>query len=139
MKTMIPRVALWLLAVEAALVGVPALIAPRYFYDKFPLGASWVDKLPPFNEHLVTDVGEYNLAFAVLFAWAAITLHRSLIVPLCVAWTIAALAHFAYHVTHLDGFGVADAIAQTVGLGVVVALPIIAALTAPHSLPKSTR
>jgi hypothetical protein len=139
MKTMITRVALWILAVEAAFVAVPASIAPRYFYDSFPLGVSWVDKLPPFNEHLVTDVGGYYLAFAVLFAWAAATLRRSLIVPLCVAWTIAALAHFVYHATHLDAFDAADAIAQTVGLGVVVALPVIAALAAPNSLQKGTR
>jgi hypothetical protein len=133
MKTLIARVALWMLAAEAAFVAVPALIAPRYFYESFPLGASWVDKLPPFNEHLVSDVGEYNLAFALLFAWAAITLRRSLIVPVCVAFTIAAVAHFLYHVTHLEAFDAGDAIAQTIGLGIVVALPVIAALAAPAS------
>jgi hypothetical protein len=37
MKPLITRVALWILAAEAALVAVPALLAPRYFYDSFPL------------------------------------------------------------------------------------------------------
>jgi hypothetical protein len=138
MKTLITRVALWILAAEAALVAVPALIAPRYFYDSFPLGASWVDKLPPFNEHLVSDVGESYLAFALLFGWAAVTLRRPLVVPLCVAWTIAAVAHFVYHVTHLDGFDAADAIAQIVGLALVVALPVIAAVVVPHE-PHAAR
>ena len=138
MKPLITRDALWLLTVEAALVAVPALLAPRYFYDSFPFGAGWVDLLPPFNQHLISDVGGFYLAFALLFAWAAVTLRRPLIVPLCVTWAIAALVHFVYHVTHLDGFDAADAIAQTVTLALVVALPVIAAAAAPHERRSST-
>lgn len=137
MKPVITRVALWFLAAEAAAVAVPALLAPRYFYDSFPLGASWVDLLPPFNQHLISDVGGFHLAFALLFAWAAVTLRRPLIVPLCFAWGIAALVHFVYHVTHLDGFDADDAIAQTVSLALVVALPLIAAAAAPHERPHT--
>jgi hypothetical protein len=139
MKAPITRIALWILAAEAAAVAVPALLAPRYFYDSFPLGASWVDMLPPFNEHLISDVGGFYLAFALLFAWAAVTLRRSLIVPLCTAWAIAALVHFVYHVTHLDGWDVADAIAQTVNLALVLALPVIAAAAAPLPGAPETR
>jgi hypothetical protein len=146
MNTLTTRVALWIVAAEAALVAVPASITPRYFYDSFPLGLSWVDKLPPYNEHLVSDVGGFYIAFALLFAWAATTLRRSLIVPLCVAYTIAAIVHFVYHVTHLDGFDTADVIAQTISLALVVALPILAAVAAPREpreeharrWPKST-
>jgi uncharacterized membrane protein YhaH (DUF805 family) len=136
MKPLIARVALWILAAEAAAVAVPAVVAPRYFYDTFPLGASWVDKLPPFNQHLVSDVGGFSLAFAVLFAWAAVTLRRSLVLPLCIAWAMAALIHFIYHATHLDGFDAADAIAQTVSLALVLALPFIAAAAAPREPPE---
>jgi len=137
MNTLIARVALWILAVEAMLVAVPALLAPRYFYDSFPLGASWVDLLPPFNQHLISDVGGFYLAFALLFGWAAVTLRRPLIIPLSIAWSIAALVHFIYHVTHLDGFDTAAAIAQTVGLALVLALPLIAAAAAPHERPPA--
>jgi hypothetical protein len=132
MKSLITRVALWLLAAEAAAVAAPALLAPRAFYDSFPLGASWVDMLPPFNQHLISDVGGFYLAFALLFGWAAVTLRRPLVVPLSIAWTIAALVHFVYHVTHLDGWDAGDAIAQTVSLALVLALPLIAAAAAPH-------
>jgi hypothetical protein len=132
MKPVITRVALWILAAEAAAVAVPALLAPRYFYDSFPFGASWVDMLPPFNQHLISDIGGFYLAFAVLFAWAAVTLRRPLIVPLCIAWAFAAVVHFVYHVTHLDGWDAADAIAQTITLALVLALPLIAAAAAPH-------
>jgi hypothetical protein len=127
---LLTRVALWLLAAEAAFVAVPALLAPRYFYDSFPLGASWVERLPPFNQHLVSDVGGFYLAFAVLFAWAAVTLRRSLIVPLCTAWGIAALVHLVYHATHLDGWDAGDAVAQLVSLAIVLALPVVAAIAA---------
>jgi hypothetical protein len=131
MNPLIARVALWLLAAETALVAVTALLTPRGFYDSFPFGASWVDMLPPFNQHLISDVGGFYLAFALLFGWAAVTLRRALIVPLCTAWGIAALVHFLYHVTHLDGWDAADAIAQTAGLALVLALPVVAAVAAP--------
>jgi hypothetical protein len=100
MKPLITRIALLILAAEAAAIAVPALVAPRAFYDSFPLGASWVAMLPPFNQHLISDVGGFYLAFALLFGWAAVGLRRPLIVPLCIAWAIAALVHFVYHVTH---------------------------------------
>jgi hypothetical protein len=132
MNPLITRVALWILAAEAAAVAVPALVAPRAFYDSFPLGASWVDMLPPFNQHLVSDVGGFYLAFALLFGWAAVALRRPLIVPLCIAWGLAALVHFVYHLTHLDGWDAADAIAQTISLALVLALPLIAAAAAPN-------
>ena len=132
MNSLITRVALWILAAEAVAVAAPALLAPRYFYDSFPLGLSWVDMLPPFNQHLISDVGGFYLAFALLFAWAAVTLRRPLVVPLCIAWAFAALVHFVYHATHLDGWDAADAIAQTVSLALVVALPVIAAVAAPR-------
>ena len=130
MKSLITRAALWILAAEAAVVAVPALLAPRYFYDSFPFGASWVEMLPPFNRHLVSDVGGFYLAFALLFAWAAVTLRRTLIVPLCSAWGIAALVHLVYHATHLDGWDTADAVAQIVSLAIVLALPVVAAIAA---------
>ena len=137
MNPLIARVALWILAAESALVAVPALVSPRYFYDSFPFGLSWVDKLPPFNEHLISDVGGFYLAFTLLFAWAAISLRRPLVVPLCVAWGIAALVHFVFHVTHLDGWDVGDAIAQTADLAFVIALPVVAVVAAPHATDET--
>jgi hypothetical protein len=62
----------------------------------------------------------------LLLAWAAVSLQRALVVPLCTAWIFAALLHFGYHVTHLDGFDVGDAIGQTVALALVLILPVAA-------------
>lgn len=81
-----------------------------------------VELLPPYNEHLVRDVGGLSLAFAILFAWAAVTLAPALIVPLCVAGVL----HAVFHITHLDGFSTGDAIAQTASLVAVIALPVLA-------------
>jgi hypothetical protein len=124
----IAAVSLWWLAAIAAFIGLPAALAPRAFYDDFPLGRAWVEMLPPYNEHLVSDVGGFYIAFALLFAWAAISLQRALVVPLCTAWILAALLHFEYHVTHLDRWDLGDAVAQTVLLALVLILPVAAAV-----------
>ena len=123
---MTARITLWILAAQAAATGLPAALAPRWFYDEFPLGRGWVAMLPPYNQHLITDVGGFYVAFALLFAWAAITLQRTLIVPVCAAWGVAALLHFGYHAAHLDGWDAGDAIAQTLTLALVLALPAVA-------------
>jgi hypothetical protein len=129
---MIARVALWCLAVSAAVVGAPATVAPRSFYSGWPFGRGWVEHLPPFNRHLVTDVGGFYLAFALLFAWAAVTLRRELVVPVCVAWSAAALLHFVFHASHLHGFATGDAIAELAGLALVLTLPSIAVAALPR-------
>jgi hypothetical protein len=127
------RVAMGLLALSAAGTGLPASFVPRSFYDSFPFGLSWVDRLPPYNAHLVTDVGGFYLAFAGLFAWAALRPSRDLIVPLCTAWAIAAALHLRFHVVHLGALPTGDAVAQTVGLVALLLLPLaaVAALRRP--------
>jgi len=120
------RVTLAYLALAAAVPGVLATIAPSAFYDDFPLGRAWVQMLPPYNEHLIRDVGNYKVAFAILFAWAAWRPSRELVVPVCAAWSVAALLHAGYHALHLDGFGAGDAIALIAVLGSVLALPVLA-------------
>lgn len=123
------RVSLIIVAVSALMPGLEATLGPSSFYASFPFGRGWVELLPPFNEHLLRDVGGFYLAFAILFAWAAVTLAPALIVPLCVAWTVAAVLHAYFHITHLDGFSTGDAIAQTAGLLAVVAFPVLAIVT----------
>lgn len=122
----IARAALTLLAASAIGIGLLAWLAPRTFYDDFPFTGHWVDRLPPYNEHLVTDVGAFYLGFGILLAWAAWTLQRELMRAACVAWIVFSVLHFVFHATHLERFGVADAIAELVSLAAVVALPLVA-------------
>jgi len=120
------RLALGLIALTAALIGIPASFAPESFYERFPFFAEWVSLLPPYNEHLVTDVGGLYLGFAVVFAWGALTLSRELVLAACAGWAVAALAHLVFHITNLAPFGAADAIAQTAGLALALGLPALA-------------
>lgn len=120
------RIALVFLFVSAVTIGLTAAILPRTFYDDFPFLANWVELLPPYNEHLVTDVGGLYLGFAVLFAWAAWTLERTLVQAVCVAWLLAAALHLFFHAGHLDGFGTADAIAEIASLALLLVPPPIA-------------
>lgn len=120
------RIALVFLFVSAVTIGLSAAILPRTFYDDFPFVTSWVELLPPYNEHLVTDVGGVYLGFAVLFAWAALTLERTLVQAVCVAWLLTATLHLFFHAGHLDNFGTADAIAEIASLALLLAPPPIA-------------
>ena len=120
------RIALGYLFLNAAFIGLFAAAAPRTFYDDFPLAANWVDLLPPYNEHLVTDVGGLYLGFAVLLAWAAWTLDRTLVRAVSVAWLLTATIHLIYHADHLGNFSTADAIAEIVSLALLLVPPPLA-------------
>lgn len=120
------RAALGFLCVAALVIGFTAAALPRTFYDDFPFLAHWVELLPPYNEHLVTDVGGLYLGFAVLFAWAAVTLEATLVRAVCVAWLLSAGIHLLFHAGHLDGFSTADAIAELFTLALLLAPPPIA-------------
>jgi len=120
------RAALCVLFVSALLVGLPAALAPETFYDDFPFIAHWVNLLPPYNEHLVTDVGGLYLGFAVLFAWALRTLDRTLVQAVCSAWLLAATLHLFFHASHLEGFGTADGIAEIASLAFLLLPPPVA-------------
>jgi hypothetical protein len=120
------RAALWITAASAAGVGLVAAFAPRTFYDDFPYLGHWVDRLPPYNEHLVTDVGALYLGFALVLAWAAATLQRQLVLAACWGWILFSVLHLVFHARHLDGFGTGDAVQELVSLAIVIALPLIA-------------
>jgi hypothetical protein len=114
---------LWALAAVQGMVGTWALAAPLAFYEGFPLpGFRWVALLPPFNEHLVRDVGALNLALAVVLAGAALRADRATVRLAATAGLVVAVPHTAYHVLHLAHFPPMDAVAQTAGMLVHIAL-----------------
>ncbi len=117
------RAGLGILAALQAVVGVWALLAPVSFYSSFPTtGHAWVSFLPPFNEHLIRDVGEFSLALTVVLAAAAVSGQRSLSVVAICALAVYAVPHAVYHALHLEGFPTADAVAQMVGIGLHLVL-----------------
>jgi len=132
----VARAALAILLLSAASIGIVATFAPHAFYDDFPFLRHWVDLLPPYNEHLVTDVGGLYLGFAVLFAWAAWTMQPTLIRAACAAWLLTEALHLGFHATHLDNFDTGDAIAQVASLAFLL-IPAAVAIWAVGDEPGS--
>lgn len=113
------------LIATALMVGAWALLAPGSFYENFPAsGRGWVSALPPYNEHLVRDVGALNLALAVLLAFAALSLEIRLVRISLFVWLVYAVPHFVYHLTELGAMPFLDDTANIAGLGLVVVLPL---------------
>ena len=126
------RFAMGLLAVNQAILGAWASLAPRSFYDQYPLGSGWVASLPPFNEHLVRDVGGLSLGFAALFGATVLNPSPVLVKPVLYAWLLPATTHLAFHLDHLNGFSRADAVTQSLGLVLVVLVPAAVLLAVHH-------
>jgi hypothetical protein len=63
--TSLLRVTLACLAFSAAVPGLYATFSASGFYGDFPFGRGWVQMLPPYNEHLIHDVGDFYLAFTI--------------------------------------------------------------------------
>lgn len=135
----IARFALGLLFASSLLIGLTATVIPRTFYEDFPFVAHWVNLLPPYNEHLVTDVGGLYLGFAVLFAWATRTLERTLTRAVCVGWLLTASLHLIFHAGHLKGFSTADAVGELASLSFLAGAPILALWASRTDFPPSKR
>ena len=103
----VTRLCLAAIAVSMAPAGLHAALAPRSFFEGFPLGRGWIAaEGGAYDEHLVRDVGLLFVALIVVTVWAA--LRGEFVVPVAVAWLIQGVGHLAYHVGHLDGLGGVD-------------------------------
>ena len=105
---------------------------------RLPFLAHWVELLPPYNEHLVTDVGGLYLGFAVIFAWAARTLERTLVLAACVAWLLTATIHLVFHATHLGDFYTGDAVAEIASLTLLLVPAPVAIWGTSEPAPPSS-
>jgi hypothetical protein len=114
------------MALQAALVAGWALLSPRSFFEDFPVvGGTWVDAFPPYNEHLIRDVGGLYLGFAILFFWAAANMEPGLVRGVLIAWLPFAVLHLWFHVTHLEGLSGAERFLQTTSLILVTVIPFL--------------
>lgn len=115
-RRLVSTVTLGVLAVSQAVVGGWALAAPGWFFAAFPAaGHAWVAVLPPYNEHLVRDVGALSCALVIVLAVAALTANRLLIRTAATAFLVYAVPHTLFHGLHLDELADGDAVAQTLG------------------------
>jgi hypothetical protein len=140
-RRLVAHVTLGGLAICQALVGVWALLAPTGFYRHFPgAGHPWVSLLPPYNEHLVRDVGAMSLSLTVLLTAAAVVPTRSLIRIATIAYAAYAIPHTAFHGLHLQGFPAPDAVAQMAGFATQLLAAALALLTTlPRARPSRPR
>jgi hypothetical protein len=134
------RVCLLLLALTPLFVGAGALLFPHAFYADFPPGSRhWVDRLGPYNEHMLTDFGGALLGQAAMLLLAAWWLERRLVLAALVASMVQSTAHFGYHLTTTDAYSTSDNVASLLGLVFSVALSAaLLAYTARTAGSRST-
>ncbi len=120
------RAALLVLAVYCLFLGLVAVAAPHTFFTDFPFLAHWVERLPPYNEHLVTDVGGLYLGFAVVLLFAAWRPERTLVLAACSGFLVVAVPHLLYHALNLRGFGSVAGAAELTALASLTIPPAVA-------------
>jgi hypothetical protein len=124
--TRLRQAALVVIAVASLVVGLWAQAFPRSFYDDFPgAGRMWVALDGPYNEHLVRDVGELNLALTFVTIVAAVTLVRAAVVAAAGAWVVYSLPHLVYHLRNLDVYDTTDQVLTVAALGGTLVLPVV--------------
>lgn len=134
------RFLLLALGIPQASIGLWALLAPRSFYDDFPVGTDgWVNPLGPFDEHLVTDVGALFVALGVLLILAAATLQRTLVLAAATTWLVFSATHFVWHVLNLEPYDSLEAVSNTATTLWTVVGAIVILVLARRSPSSSAR
>jgi len=135
-KERLVRLGLLYEAASFALVGFWAAFAPRSFYVDFPGGGRhWISADGSFNEHLVRDVGELNLALFVVLVAALITMSMPLVRAALVAVIVNGVLHVVYHARHLDMFSSSDGAAV---IGSLVLAPVLAVVLLALTRPRAS-
>ncbi|MGE5829669.1 MAG: hypothetical protein ACM30G_15115, partial [Micromonosporaceae bacterium] len=122
-RTLLIRAVVGLLALANLWWGVWARFAPRHFFDTFPgFGQHWTAAYPPFNEHLVTDLGSTFLTLGFLLAVAAVLDDRRVRAVVLAGVLIFNTLHLVFHASHPGTLGGSSlgASVTTLALGVVV-------------------
>ncbi|MER5213783.1 hypothetical protein ABT063_25220 [Streptomyces sp. NPDC002838] len=112
------RAGLKLLAGVQVLLGLWILLLPDIFWKW-----RWVSSLPPYNEHLLRDLGGTNLALAVVLCAAVTTMERRLVLTALVAYLAASVPHLVFHAQHLEPLSAASGAGLMALLGAGVVLP----------------
>lgn len=118
------RAGLGLLGLLHLAWGVTAVAAPRWFFDTFPgPGPGWTAAHPPFNEHLMVDVGAAFTAFGVLLLLAAALADRRVTAVVLVGVLVFSAIHLGYHALRPGELVGASLVASLVSLVLGVIIP----------------
>jgi hypothetical protein len=90
-------------------IGLWAVMAPKNWFESFPgFDPRLAAAAPPYNEHLVTDVGAGFLATGIVLLVAALWANRAAIGMALLAFVAFTVPHVVYHATNpadaLTGF-----------------------------------
>ncbi|GAB1821289.1 hypothetical protein [Herbidospora sp. RD11066] len=129
------RAGLLVLATLQMVVSVWQYVSPRSFYDDFPT----VSLDPPYNEHLLSDVGGLGLALTAMLFFAARVMERGVVLSALTGYLMYAATHFLFHVRHFGHFSLRDAVGVGTGLGIEVVLALILLYAAWRLLPGPRR
>lgn len=108
------------LAVLQTVVSIWQYVFPRSFFDDFPT----VKLDPPYNEHLLSDVGGLGLALTGMLYFAAWVLDSKVVLSALTGYLIYAATHFTFHVLHFEHFSLGEAVGVGTGLGIEVVLAL---------------
>lgn len=122
------RISLVGLALIEFVIGAWQFLLPVSFYRDI----TWVTMYPPFNDHLMRDLGGLNLALGVVLTGAALSLERRFVVGALLGFLTYSLSHLLFHATHTEHFHPGDALALVLVLGVGVLIPLVLLVLARH-------
>lgn len=102
-----------------------AVLWPRHFFDTFPgFGHRWTAAYPPFNEHLVTDLGSTFLTLGFLLCVAAATTRLGTRRVVFAAVLLFNALHLAFHTGHQGTMAAFDYGASITALALGVLGPL---------------
>lgn len=115
--------------------GIWALVAPHGFFTTFPgFGQRWTAGYPPYNEHLVSDLGATFTTLGVLLVIAAVRDNRHTTRLVLAGVLTFNIIHLTFHSWHQGGLDDAayQASLGTLVLGVVGPLALAALTITPR-------
>jgi hypothetical protein len=119
------RLGLAALAAFNAWWGAWAVAAPRHFFDTFPgWGRHWTGAYPPFNRHLVSDLGATFLTLAMLLGAAAWLDDRRVTRVVLAGVLVFNALHLGFHATRHGTLTGADLALSLAALALGVLGPV---------------
>ena len=105
--------------------GIAAVAAPRWFFHQFPgFGQRWTAAYPPYNEHLLVDVGAAFAALGTLLLAAAWLADRRVTAVVLVGVLVFSGVHLGYHAVRPGGLAGGSLSASLVALLAGVVAPL---------------
>jgi hypothetical protein len=118
----------WVMAAFGAVYawwGIWARVWPANFFADFPgLGHRWTAAYPPYNDHLVTDLGGAFLTLAFLLLAAAVVDNRAVRTLALLGTGVFGALHLSFHLTEQGQMPGGDYATSIVALALGVLVPV---------------